>query len=150
MSARFNRPGTTLGTKLAHTFISICVIMLLLIVAVAVMCTGCATIKPDEVQAKEPSWDGSKQNSGVLGPYSAAQGMPETPHWRERYNGMIATYGAQFTPALKKDEGLTVAKDGSIWANHFARIKFYVMNTWRTSAMHQPPQPTTLLQKAGL
>ena len=138
-----------MGEKLARAFVLTWGVVLLGIIALAALCLGgCAPIQPAEVQAGEPSWDGATQNSGLVRDVNTA--MTVTTHWRDRYNAMIAIYGAQFAPAMTKDAGITVGKDGTVSANHFARVRFYVMNTWRTSAMHQPPPPQTLIQKAGL
>ncbi len=116
--------------------------------AASILLTACGTIRPDVVESKSPSWDGSKQNSGLI---SDAKGsMIVTPHWRDRYNALAKIYGGNFKPAVTANEGITPATEGNFYANHFARVHFFVMNAWDKSAMHQPAPPPTLLQKAGL
>ena len=99
-----------------------------------VLC-GCGTVSQKVNEPPAPSWDGSKQNSGLVADVSAS--MTVTPHWRDRYNALIAAYGSQFKPALMPDEGITATDGASFYANHFARIHFFEMNLWDHSAMHK-------------
>jgi hypothetical protein len=110
-------------------------IAILILAATTFFLTACGTISQVEHQPAAASWDGSEQNSGLVS--DANSSMVVTPHWRDRYNALVVLYGAQFRPALVADQGLTAGAPGGNWyANHFARIHMYVMNTWDHSAMH--------------
>jgi hypothetical protein len=107
--------------------------MILFVFALAL--TACGTVAPVVNEPKAASWDGSEQNSGLISDVGSA--MTVTPHWRDRYNALIAIYGTQFKPALTADEGITARDDSNFSANHFARVHFFEMNLWDHSAMHQ-------------
>lgn len=107
------------------------------VLAVAAFMTlaGCAgTVRPGTAHAKTASWDGNEQNSGFLGFDPLTGNGVMTPHARERYNGLIASYGGRFTPALHQDAGLwpTGTNTFLIDAEHLA--DFARMNRWRRGA----------------
>jgi hypothetical protein len=95
----------------------------------ALALTGCAgTIRPAVVTRNAASWDGTNQNSGFL--MFTNGGALITSHARDRYNGLIGTYGARFVPPLAPDAGVQAA---GIWyqidAEHLA--DFCTMERWR-------------------
>jgi hypothetical protein len=111
-------------------------ILVLFTIGVALRClTGCAP-QPRLQQAPVASWVGDKQDSGVEVVNGSGRFAPAT---RDAYNALIVDYGKRFYPAMTFDEGITPgAPDGWYYANHFARVHFFIMNGWRTSAMHPP------------
>ena len=108
-----------------------------LILALALpLLSGCGTVAPPVVYAKQASWDKGGQNSGLVAVVDSRAQV--APHWRDRYNAYVVKYGAVFTPALTKDEGLAPgAPNGNWYANHFARVHMEVMSRLEASAMHQ-------------
>jgi hypothetical protein len=72
----------------------------------AIALAGCtSTVAPKIVTSERPSWDGGQENSGVLG-FTADNSEVITAHARDRYNGLVAVYGTNFSPALVFDSGL--------------------------------------------
>lgn len=94
------------------------------------MLVGCAlTVTPSKVAAKQASFDVGQQNSGIIA-LKPDKSAVVTPHFRDRYNGLVATYGNRFTPALKPDAG--IAPQGDVFtidAEHL--VKFLTMNRWK-------------------
>lgn len=93
--------------------------------------TGCAnTVTPKTVQSSQASWDGDAQNSGIIALTADHHGIV-TPHFRDRYNVMVGTYGPRFQPPLKPDAGITATTTNTflIDAEHMA--DFLRMNRWR-------------------
>ncbi len=75
--------------------------------------SGCtSTVTPPVPKAGAASWDGNAQNSGFLGFNPDGSGSL-TEHGRDRYNALVAKYGAKLLPPVAKDEGLTANGDGS-------------------------------------
>ncbi|HUB67460.1 MAG TPA: hypothetical protein VL981_08255 [Candidatus Methylacidiphilales bacterium] len=109
--------------------------------------TACGPIIPPLVTSETASFDGREQNSGVIALVRGGQLV--TPHWRARYNAMIAVYGKRFVPPLETDEGIVPASPGnnatqySIDNEH--AVKFDEMNGWRK----RDTAPTGLPRKAG-
>lgn len=96
------------------------------------LAAGCGTVTPKLVTSSGPSWDGSALNSGTIGfvTNGTVLYIEVTPHWRDRYNAMIATYGGRFKPALTPDYGLTRLSTNSLVTPEAYR-KFCQMNRWR-------------------
>jgi hypothetical protein len=101
-----------------------------LLLALAPACT--TTITPSQVPAAQASYDGAEQNSGIL--HSDTDGYVITPGARARYNALIAGYGAQWTPAIEPDYGITPYPKGRYHITNEALVKFLVMNQWRKTA----------------
>jgi hypothetical protein len=92
---------------------------------------GCAsTVIPRTVTDSAPSWDGTNQNSGLVG-FSPDGGGIITSNARERYNGLVVIYGARFVPALKADAGLWQMPDGTWHIDQQHLACFAKMNRWR-------------------
>ena len=97
---------------------------------------GCLTVSPDPVVSSEASFDAGGANSGILDlkPTHALV----TPRFRERYNAMIAVYGEEFVPELKKDYGLSLEADGKTYRMTLDALdQFLIMNTWRKMGRDQ-------------
>jgi len=94
---------------------------------------ACGTSIPPLIESNIPSFDGKVQDSGVISLVPGGQLV--TPHWRDRYNGMIAVYGKRFTPPLQTDDGILPAGPGNTAAQYFIdnehAVKFDLMNEWR-------------------
>jgi hypothetical protein len=95
--------------------------------------SGCATQISPLTESSSPSYDGNDLNSGVIALVPGGQLV--TPHWRDRYNGMIAAYGSRFTPALQVDDGIVPATAPNAPVEYFIddehAVKFDQMNEWR-------------------
>ena len=65
---------------------------LMLILALALF-TGCVsqTVRPVDIKPKAASFDGNKQDSGLIA--VTPTGALVTAHARDRYNALIAVYG---------------------------------------------------------
>lgn len=72
---------------------------------------GCITetIRPSAPVVQQASFDGTKQDSGLI--TLTPKGAVVTAHYRERFNSLVATYGAErdFKPPLVADQGVTPA-----------------------------------------
>lgn len=102
-----------------------------IIAASILLAAGCGTVTPTIVESPAASYDGGVRNSGELGfvTNGLVVSLEVTPHWRDRYNAMIADFGARFKPAIKPDYGVTVGD--RIFATPEAVVKFTTMNRWR-------------------
>lgn len=102
--------------------------------------TACGTQIPPLVESSTASYDGGKLDSGVIALVPGGQLV--TPHWRDRYNGMIALYGNRFTPPLETDDGIVPASPGNNATQYFIdnehAVKFDQMNEWRKAAVGVP------------
>ena len=58
-----------------------------------------------------------------------------TPHFRDRYNAMIKTYGEGFSPELKKDAGTSPRGDGNYFIDKQHMVYFLDMNLKRKSGI---------------
>lgn len=68
----------------------------------ALALSGCAstlTIRPAEVRAATPSFDGNVANGGVE--IVEQTGATVTAHWIDRWNAMVPRYGKAFLPPLQ-------------------------------------------------
>ena len=54
-----------------------------------------------------------------------------TPHFRLRYNALVAKYGTRFMPPIVQDQGLTPFPDGTWLVNQQAMVWFLDMNQWQ-------------------
>jgi hypothetical protein len=110
-----------------------------LLLSIAVLCGGCGSIVnpdvADHIEKKEetPSFDQGGRNSGIISEYEG--GFIVTPHFRDRYNGMIKTYGDKFTPSLKKDKGISPRRDGNYFIDQQHMVYFLDMNAWRKAGI---------------
>jgi len=107
-------------------------IALLIVVAVLwllSLCVGCTTVTPHTVNSSAYSFDGTNQNSGVIG--FVGEQVEVTPHWRDRYNAMISVYSKRFLPPLAPDYGLTPTATNTFLVTPEAYRDFLKMNRWR-------------------
>ena len=100
-----------------------------IIVAFALLICGCTTETPHTVNSSAYSWDGTNQNSGVIG--FVGNQIEVSPHWRDRYNGLGAIYSKKFVPPLAFDYGLTPTIYGTYLVTPEAFKDFVDMNRWR-------------------
>ena len=101
-------------------------ILALLLTATAFL-SSCGTVTPPVARASVASFDGGKQNSGVLGanlnPDGSIASLRITANARNRYNSLVAKYGGQFLPPLKLDDGITpgaISGEFALDAQHVA------------------------------
>ncbi|MCE0499448.1 MAG: hypothetical protein LV481_16020 [Methylacidiphilales bacterium] len=110
-------------------FVAVPVTVALLMIALC----GCGATIPPLVESSTASFDGKVQDSGVISLVPGGQLV--TPHWRDRYNGMIAVYGKRFTPPVQTDDGILPAGPGNMATQYFIdnehAVKFDQMNEWR-------------------
>jgi hypothetical protein len=90
------------------------------------------------VADNQASYDGAEQNSGLLGFTTNGQGQVTgaviTPHARDRYNALVAAYGARYQPAVKPDDGIVPTGTNTFRIDAEHLIKFSAMNRWRKQA----------------
>lgn len=82
---------------------------------------GCApTIRPVVLHATTASWDGDKQDSGLIG-LDAQKNAILTPHAKDRYNVLMDAYGSRFSPPAKAGDGITATATNTFLldAQHF-------------------------------
>jgi hypothetical protein len=107
----------------------VCLLLVILAALVIVSLTSCTTVTPHTVNSSAYSWDGTNQNSGVIG-FVGSQ-VEVTPHWRDRYNGLVAIYGKKFVPPLTFDYGITPTATNTYLVTPEAFKDFVDMNRWR-------------------
>lgn len=95
---------------------------------------GCATtVVPQPVEAREASFDGNEQTSGVLSATDA--GFVVTARFRERFNALAAIYGRAFTPPLVAEAGVTRVSEDRWLVSRQAMVQFLEMNSWRRAGL---------------
>lgn len=110
----------------------------LYLVLVLALAGGCTTVIPKPAPAAAvASFDGGEQNSGIV------RVLPDgsfvvTAHLRDRYNALIALYGAQFVPALRTDAGLAPLPAAQWGMTPQTMVNFVTMVQWHRMA--RPPQ----------
>lgn len=75
------------------------------ILLISLIVAGC-TVVPKPIKVKQASFDGSQQNSGLIGYAPDGSGII-TPHKRDTYNRLMLTYGARFPVPLTFDTGIS-------------------------------------------
>jgi hypothetical protein len=119
--------------------LAILVLFVLLLGGFVFLVSGCASpVVPDPVYAREASFDGNDQTSGVL--VSTPSGFVVTENFRRRYNALIATYGGDFNPILKPDQNIAPIGDDRWLISKQGMIDFLEMNTWRKAGL-KPRNP---------
>lgn len=73
-------------------------------------CTSSLTIAPAPIKTTQASWDGNKQNSGIISVNK--DGFLVTPHFIDRYQGLLARYGDRLTPKVRPDDTIGVSPEG--------------------------------------
>ena len=111
-----------------------CLFFLLLTACIlANILIGC-TVIPQTATNYQPSWDGTNQNSGLVGFLPDGRAII-TQNARDRYNGLVAKYSTNFAPALKLD-GLDTVPPGltninGIWVIDPQHLAYFArMNRW--------------------
>lgn len=104
---------------------------LLLGLAIALAGTSCTTVAPTPADVPAAaSFDGTEQNSGIVA--ARADGaFVVTAHLRDRYNALVAAYGAAFAPPLVPDAGLSPAAADRWTMTPQAMADFATMVQWR-------------------
>lgn len=98
-----------------------------LLAAIAWLAVGC-TVAPRYVETPAAaSFDGNERNSGFLAFNEDGSGVI-TPRARDRYNALVAKYGKDNLPKLKKDFGVSKRDDGNYNITAEALVAFGVMN----------------------
>lgn len=107
-------------------------IRLLVILSVLVL-AGCGTVTPDRVAppaiASFDPQDQAEPTSGILGVDPA--GVIITDAALTRYNALIADYGEEFQPQIRRGYGATALPDGTHRLNNAALERWLVMAEWR-------------------
>lgn len=63
------------------------------------------TIIPPSISESQPSWDGDKQNSGII-EYLDGKGFLITPQAAKRYTALTSKFGQSLVPTIAAGEGL--------------------------------------------
>lgn len=104
-------------------------------------CISTKTVIPEVIQDTKPSFDGNKQDSGLIS--VSESGAIVTQKFIERYDAMIGIYGDEldFLPPLKPGEGVSEAPKeeqeknssrGQVYLmSREALVNFIKMNQWR-------------------
>ncbi len=93
-------------------------------------CKNSETVTPRIVRDSTASFDGSVQNSGLIG-FDDAGNAILTPHARDRFNALVAVYGKRFAPPLTADYGITPTATNTFLITKEALVKFGQMNSMR-------------------
>lgn len=110
------------------------IISIAAVITIAALFAGCSTtVTPRIVLSNEASWDGTNQNSGVIG-FSGVSAVI-TPHARDRYNGLIDIYGKKFIPPITFDYGISVYTNDTYLITPQGIVAFSQMNRWRRSSL---------------
>jgi len=97
-------------------------------VCLALLLTGC-TVTPKVVHDAQASFDGTQQNSGILG-FDGEGHCVITLHAVERYNALVDKYGKRFTPPLQRNQGLFLT-DTNTAVMSFGSVEYFAtMNRW--------------------
>lgn len=112
-----------------------CVVFLtILFVAAVVALAGCSSpVIPHAIDAREASFDGNAQNSGVI--TSTPSGFVVTDHFRARHNALIAVYGGDFSPTLKPDHEIYPIGEDRWLISKQGMVDFLEMNAWRRAGL---------------
>jgi len=112
----------------------------------SLLLSSCGTVIPDPVTSSAASFDANEQNSGIIA--ATPTGYLVTPHFRDRYNQLIAIYGPAFTPRLEADAGLVrapseaLAKEDPIAGQYIIDrqhlVYFVRMNIWHKMGRPAP------------
>ena len=70
-----------------------------------------SAVAPKAPVAAAPSWDGNEQNSGIIS--ADANGFVCTPHFLNRWDAMLANFGAKLSPARKIGDRDGITEEGT-------------------------------------
>jgi hypothetical protein len=113
---------------------AVCWVSLALCVGLIVFASsGCpSTVVPTTTIAREASWDGNEQSSGIIA--STPQGFIVTDNFVDRFELLITIYGGDFAPPLKQTGAVPQGPDRLLITKH-AMAQFLTMNAWRRSGL---------------
>lgn len=118
-----------------RTFATVTIALIAAIIVLGFV-TACTTVVPKPVDTDVASFDGNDQNSGIIRATSA--GYVVTPHFRDRYNALVAVYGKDFTVPLKRDAGLAKLSPTEWLIDRQHLVQFLDMAAWQRSGL--PPK----------
>lgn len=135
--------GHTEGKRENAKAVAWIVICLIFYVIVPVLffggCLAGCTVAPRVVTESVASFDGNQQNSGFIGFTTNGAGII-TPHARDRYNALVATYSAKFLPPLTADSGITPTATNTFLIDAEHLSDFGIMNHWRKQTLTPTPR----------
>ena len=79
------------------------------------------SIMPPAIVETQPSWDGEKQNSGLIG-YVDGKGFEITRKAGERYKALTEKFGKQLSPVIYPGEGLEVFGENYILSAEYMSV----------------------------
>lgn len=102
------------------------------ILIVLILCGCTSTVRPVVVESRAPSWDGTSQNSGLIG-FDTAGNAILTPRAEARYFYLCELYGWKFHPPACGNEARMIPTNG--FPNLFLLdplhlSEFATMNRW--------------------
>jgi hypothetical protein len=97
-----------------------------------VLASGCSTtLVPIVPTATVASWDGTNQDSGLIGTNLLGRWII-TAHARDRYNGLVLDYGIEFYPPVDKDDGIQPTEDPTRYQIDQQHLAYFAaMNRWK-------------------
>lgn len=111
------------------------IFLVALLVAIALCgCTKSLTIAPAPIATTQASWDGNKQTSGIIA--ANENGFLVTPHFIDRYQALLAHYGARLIPVTRPDDTIGVSPE----AGNFRITAQVLMRFNRMNAMRKAEQ----------
>lgn len=102
---------------------------LILCSATCFLLPGC-TVRPKVVRNVQPSFDGNKQNSGLID-HDGLGNAIITPHARDRYNSLLDDYGKLFNPPVNRDDGILPTATNTYLLDAQHEFIFATANRWR-------------------
>lgn len=111
--------------------------LLLLMLVLSSVDTGCTTKRPKPIVARQASFDGNSQDSGVKAVTNHQYAVSD--ELVQRYNGLILEYGDWFIPQIKTNFGVTAVASNRSEMTKEAMSRLAVMTMWHNSK--PPPKP---------
>ena len=94
---------------------------------------GCTTVTVPLVVPTAPSMDGNARNSGFWGYDAQGYGIIST-NAAARYNGLMASYGGRWAPAVRPGDGLSAGpSNGVVRIDKEHLDAFKQANFWRNN-----------------
>lgn len=103
--------------------------------AILFICGCTSTVTPITVRDKGASYDGNVRNSGLYGFTSEGSGCISA-HARDRYNGLVETYGVTFKPPVQPNDGISPAVPGTPLFNQAVPVDPAPTNSYLIDAEH--------------
>jgi hypothetical protein len=106
-------------------------VLLALVVWICMLLGGCAgTVRPTLVTSAQASWDGNRQNSGLIGRDTAGNFIL-TPHAHDRYVALVSLYATNFNPKLTPEPGLSQTSTNTFLMDAQHMEYFARMSRWK-------------------